>query len=115
MKRLLVFAAALAPAASVSIGVASSAASPRSGTLQAAKECSQWDGSAGSFCTITSSNLSAIKVGSKVVYLSAVEDFTGVYETDIVLDGPGNNDAFGHVIVDLGAPPGPTPIGTITF
>jgi hypothetical protein len=115
MKTFLALAVALVTAASVSIGVAASASSQRSGTLKAAKECSQWDGSAGSFCTITSSNLNEIKVGSRVVYASAVTDFTGVYESDLMIDGPGNNDAFGHVVVDLGAPPGPAPIGEITF
>jgi DNA-binding beta-propeller fold protein YncE len=32
------------------------------------KECSAYTGLAGSFCTITSSNLKAIQDGSKVVY-----------------------------------------------
>ncbi len=40
----------------------------RSGALHATKECSQYNGQAGSFCTITSSNLKAIDVGSKVIY-----------------------------------------------
>ena len=36
--------------------------------LHVTKECSAYQGGAGQFCTITSSNLAAIKVGSKVFY-----------------------------------------------
>ena len=45
------------------------AASPRSGDLHVTKECSGYTGGAGSFCTITSSNLRAIEVGSRILYL----------------------------------------------
>jgi hypothetical protein len=77
-------------------------ASPRSGALHVTKNCSHYTGAAGSFCTITSSNLNAIKVGSRVVYASAVGDTTpGVLDSDLVIDGPGNNNAFGHVVLDL--------------
>ena len=40
-------------------------ASPRSGDLHVTKECSEFNGTAGTFCTITSSNLEAIEVGSR--------------------------------------------------
>src|SRR2546421_1893495 len=43
----------------------------RSGALHVTKECSQYTGLAGSFCTITSSNLKQIAVGSRVVYAKA--------------------------------------------
>jgi len=43
----------------------------RSGTLHVTKECSEYTGEAGSFCTIVSSNFDAIPVGSKVVYAEA--------------------------------------------
>jgi hypothetical protein len=79
-----------------------SAASPRSGALQVTKECSQYTGLAGSFCTITSSNVSAIKAGSRVIYASAAGDPTpGFLISDIVIDGPGANRAYGHVVLDL--------------
>jgi hypothetical protein len=45
-----------------------SADSERNGNLHAAKECSQYTGAAGDFCTFTSSNLAEIKVGSKLFY-----------------------------------------------
>ena len=83
-------------------------ASPRSGVLSVTKECSQYSGLSGEFCTITTSNLEAIKLGSRVIYADAAGD-TGL-DTDIVLDtGPGNS-AFGHVILDPA-----TGTGTVTF
>lgn len=82
--------------------------SPRSGVLSVTKECSQYQGQAGGFCTITSSSLKAIKPGSRVVYAKAA-GATGL-DTDIVLDsGPGNR-AFGHVILDF-----VTGTGTVTL
>jgi hypothetical protein len=82
--------------------------SPRSGVLNVTKECSHFTGAAGSFCTITSSNLEAIKPGSRVIYTDAAG--AAGLDTDIVLDtGPGNS-AFGHVKLDLA-----TGIGTVSF
>jgi hypothetical protein len=77
------------------------AASPRSGELHVTKNCSHYTGGAGSFCTITSSNLNAIKVGSRVVYASGADPTAGVLDSDLVIDGPGHNIAFGHVVLDL--------------
>jgi hypothetical protein len=76
-------------------------ASPRSGELHVTKNCSHYTGAAGSFCTITSSSLNAIKVGSRVVYASAADPTAGLLDSDLVIDGPGNNSAFGHVVLDL--------------
>lgn len=73
----------------------------RSGDLHVTKECSAYKGLAGDFCTITSSNLEEIEVGSRVVYAEAAG--AGSLDTDIVLDaGPGNT-ASGHVVLDLAA------------
>ena len=79
------------PAVEVSL-----AASPRSGDLHVTKECSQNAGLAGQFCTITSSNVDAIEVGSRVIYLTA-RGPAGL-DSDVILEppGPGNNRAFGH-------------------
>jgi hypothetical protein len=84
------------------------ASAPRSGTLQVTKECSQYFGAAGQFCTITSSNLKAIPVGSMVVYTDAF-GATGL-DSDLVLYTRGGNSAFGHVVLD-----GATGTGTVTF
>src|SRR5476651_2263683 len=54
---------------SLSTGVASvSATSERNRKLRITKECPAYTGAAGSFCTITSSNVPEIKVGSRVLY-----------------------------------------------
>ena len=76
----------------------------RSGDLHVTKECSAYKGLAGDFCTITSSSLEEIEVGSKVIYAQAAE--AGSLDTDVVLDaGPGNTSA-GHVKLDLAAASG---------
>ncbi|MGZ4391588.1 MAG: hypothetical protein ACXVRK_05635, partial [Gaiellaceae bacterium] len=94
--RLLVVAAILSLTA---LALASSvwASSPRSGALSVTKECSGYTGFAGSFCTITSSSLAAIPVGSRINYLQPADLFTPA-GSDVVLDtpGPGNNEAFGN-------------------
>src|SRR5687768_16499497 len=73
-----------------------SASSQRRGDLHVTKECSEYFGRAGEFCTITSSNLKQIEVGSRVVYAEAAGATS--LDSDVVLDppGPGNNEAFGH-------------------
>jgi hypothetical protein len=73
-----------------------SASSPRSGDLRVTKECSDYHGVPGEFCTITTSTVKAIEPGSRVIYAQAATA-AGV-DSDVVLDtpGPGNNQAFGH-------------------
>jgi hypothetical protein len=82
-------------------GTAEMDAPGRSGALHVTKECSQYTRLAGGFCTITSSNLKAIEVGTRVVY--AVASGPTVLNSDVVLDppGPGHSVAFGHVVLDL--------------
>lgn len=74
---------------------------PRSGDLHVTKECSEYKGLAGDFCTITSSNLDEIEGGAKVVYAEAAGD--GSLDTDVVLDAGSGNTAAGHVVLDLAA------------
>ena len=110
-----VFALLVATVAIGAFAVPSSAAnsgsSPRLGALHVTKECSQYNLGAGSFCTITSSNLTAIKPGSKVVYATAAGDPTpGMLDSDLVIDGPGSNTATGHVVLDVR-----TLTGVVTF
>ena len=78
----------------------SATGSPRSGQLHVEKECSQFSGLPGGFCTITGSNLNAIDPGMKVVYTNPHVVGT-VLSSDLYVDGPGNNDAYGHVDLDL--------------
>jgi hypothetical protein len=81
----------------------------RSGTLHLTKECSEYTGAPGSFCTIASSNYDAIPVGSKVVYAEAATA-TGGIDTDIVVDTPNGDTVHGHVVLD-----GATQTGTVTL
>ena len=73
----------------------------RSGALHVTKECSQFTGLAGGFCTITSSNLKQIEVGTRVVYAVGVGP-TGL-DTDVLLvpPNPGKSTGFGHVVLSL--------------
>ena len=89
-----------------------SASFPRRGDLQVTKECSTYMGRAGDVCTITSSNVTEIEVGSKVVYAQAADFGTLSLDSDVVIDlpGPGNNTASGHCHLSLA-----TGIGLCTF
>ena len=103
-----IFAAVILALAALAPGVAAS--SPRSGFFHVEKECSQYTGLAGSFCTITYSNLNAIKVGSRVVYAQAADFDTGTLDTDIAVVRDGHSIAYGHVVLDL-----VTGYGTLTM
>ena len=68
----------LLPVAIAAAGVLTSASSGqapnahglvRAGALHVTKECSQFDGTVGSFCTITSSNISVIRPGMRATRL----------------------------------------------
>jgi hypothetical protein len=82
---------------------------PQGDTLHLTKECSEYTGQAGSFCTIDSTNFEAIPVGSKVVYTEAATESGGL-DTDIVVNTPGGDVAYGHVVLD-----GATQTGTVTL
>ena len=71
--------------------------SPRAGTFHAHKNCAEYSGLAGGFCTLTESTLKQIPVGTKVVYASAAT--ATALSSDLMLVPPnaGNNVAFGHV------------------
>ena len=79
----------------------SAASFPRQGVLEIQKECSEYTGLAGSFCTITSSSLEAIPAGSRIVYAHA--SGASALDSDITIDtpGPGNNTASGHCFLDF--------------
>ena len=80
--------------------LSATASFPRSGEIHLTKECPEYTGLAGSFCTITASNVQEIEVGSRVIYASAASPT--VVDSDVVIDppGPGNNVAYGHVLLD---------------
>src|SRR5260221_9735424 len=80
------------------------AASPRSGDLQITKECSEYTGQAGSFCTFVSSNIRAIPAGARIYYASAAGATS--LDTDVVIDAGPGNVANGHCNLDFLALPG---------
>jgi hypothetical protein len=97
----------------LSTGGASLSASERNRRnrrLHATKECSQYTGAAGSFCTITSSNLPEVKVGSKVVYDQAAGIPTGMLDSNVVLDAGDGDRAVGRCTLDFA-----TAVGLCTF
>jgi hypothetical protein len=63
------------------------------------KECSEYNGLAGAFCTITSSNIPQIKPGMRVVYLQAFGGPNGL-DSDIVLSRGHGSAASGHVVLN---------------
>jgi hypothetical protein len=96
-------AAVLLVALIVGSSSALAGSSPRSGDLVVAKECSGFVNDP-PYCTITSSNLAAIPVGSRIVYLDPAGLGTPAGSA-VVLDPPlpGNNKAFGRCF--LGSSP----------
>jgi len=82
---------------------------PRTGTLHLTKECSEYTGAAGSFCTVTSSNFDLIPIGSVIVYAEA-DAPDGSSDSDLVVNTPGGDVANGHVLFD-----GHSETGTITL
>jgi hypothetical protein len=97
-KNLLLAIAASFAAAGVVAGVGSADATPRSGALHVTKECSEYTGAVGSFCTITSSNIPQIKAGMRIVYLQAFG--ADGLDSDIVLSREHGSAALGHVVLD---------------
>lgn len=102
---LLVGVAVLAPgttSVSASLG--------RSGFLQVDKECSEYQGQAGQFCTITSSDISEITPGSKVVYTQPAGIPAGMLDSNVVLDAGDGSRAIGRCSLDFA-----TGLGLCTF
>ena len=77
------------------------ASSEKKGDLHVTKECSQYTGAPGSFCTITASNIGPIKVDAKVYYDQAAGIPAGLLDSNVVLDAGAGNRAFGRCSLDL--------------
>lgn len=69
--------------------------------LRVTKECSKYDLTAGSHCTITGSNVPQIAVGSTVTYDQAAGIPAGMLDSNVVLDAGGGNRAVGRCTLDL--------------
>jgi hypothetical protein len=80
--------------------------------LHATKACPDFHGNAGDFCSITSSNVAEIAVGSKIYYASPLVDGKMDGELTLVPPGNGKSIAFGHVVLDVTTT---TPGALVTF
>jgi hypothetical protein len=108
---LIAAAGLCAVAFGVSTSVASvSASSAGRREMHVTKECSQYTGTAGSFCTFTSSNLPEITIGSRVYYDQAAGVPNGLLDSNVVLDAGHGNRALGRCTLDL-----TTHLGVCTF
>ena len=87
-----------------------SADSARNGQIHLIKECSQYTGLPGSFCTITSSNLDAIAGGTRVYYDQAFGIPAGMLDSNVVLHAGVGNFATGRCTVEAS-----TGLGVCTF
>jgi len=102
--RAVVFATAAVLAGG---GTMSLLAAPKDGRnddgrrLRITKECSQYTFEAGSFCTISGSNVPRIPVGSVVTYDQAAGIPAGLLDSNIILDAGGGNRAIGRCTLDL--------------
>jgi hypothetical protein len=70
---------------------------PRAGTFHAVKNCSQYSGLAGGYCTLTASTLKQIPAGTRVVYTDAATATAVFTDVTLVPPGQGHSRAFGHV------------------
>jgi hypothetical protein len=75
--------------------------SARHGQLHLRKECSQFTGLPGGFCTFTSSNLEQLKVGSRVYYDQAAGVPDGLLDSNVILDAGNGNRAIGRCTLDV--------------
>jgi len=99
-----VVAASLVVAASVLSVAASAQPGPQANhgarPFHLTKNCIDYGGEVGDFCSVTSSNLPAIGDGAKIFYMQPLG--SGVLDSDIVIyAGPGNT-ATGHCELNLG-------------
>jgi len=104
--RVLVAATSLVVVAASVLAVTASAqsgarANHRARPLHLTKECppTQYQGQIGGYCTVTSSNVAAITVGTKIFYAQAADPTS--LDSDVILyAGPGNT-ATGHCALDF--------------
>jgi hypothetical protein len=79
-------------------------------TLTITKECSQFTGTAPSFCTITESNFRPLR-GAIARYFGPALGANGFVDSWVVLEGTQGGTAFGHCLVRFA----PAPLGACEF
>ena len=87
-----------------------SASAERTRDLHVTTKCSAHTGAAGDFCTITSSNVRRIPVGSRVYYDQPAGIPAGLLDSNVVLDAGNGNRAVGRCTLDFA-----TNLGLCTF
>ena len=87
-----------------------SASGERTRKLHVTKNCSEYHGAAGEWCTVTVSNLRRLPVGTKVLYSQALGVPAGLLDSNVVLDAGNGNRAVGRCTLDL-----ETGLGLCTF
>ena len=106
-KPVLIFVRLLGAHLLAAVGLAPKAAlAHEKGQLHVTKNCSEYTGAAGSFCTITSSNLAVLKVGTKVFYDQAAGIPTGMLDSNVVLYAGTGDWAVGRCTLDSRQYPG---------
>jgi len=103
--RVLMVAVSLLVVAASVLAVTASAQSSRSNhrtrPFHLTKECppSQYQGQIGGYCTVTSSNVAAVTVGTKIFYAQAAGPTS--LDSDIILYAGSRNTATGHCALDF--------------
>ena len=104
--RVLVAATSLLAVAASVLAVTASAqsgarANDRTRPFHLTKECptSTYQGQIGGYCTVTSSNLAAIRVGTKIFYAQAAGQNS--LDSDVILYVSRGNTATGHCDLDF--------------
>jgi hypothetical protein len=105
MKRIigLVLAVMLAGTLTVAGQARTERSSSPSRALHVTKECSEYSGQPGGYCTILTSNVQAIAPGSRVFYFEAAG--AGGLDSDLAVYAEPGNLALGHVTLSLEPPP----------
>jgi hypothetical protein len=98
MKRSIVLVLLVVAAAVAATAGAAMQSKARSGALHVTKECSEYFGGVGEFCTIKTSNVAVIQPGMRVFYLTTPGP-NGVLDSDIALSSGKGGAAVGHVLV----------------
>ena len=100
-----------AGALALSTGVVPLSATPEKGRkIHITKECSEYNGNAGDWCTVTVSNVGRLPVGTKILYSQAAGVPAGLLDSNVVIDAGDGNRAVGRCTLDL-----TTGLGLCTF
>jgi hypothetical protein len=97
--RIITIAAVLVPG--LCAATLSADARRSRGTADIVKNCQNYTGQAGSYCTITSSNVSVIPAGTIVWYdLAAATLGNSALDSDAIVDAGNGNRGFAHCNLD---------------